>query len=50
LQQAIDGGAQVSYPDETIFDEALEPLVDQFLTTDTQWQVYEGARALSEKE
>lgn len=50
LQQAIDGGAQVSYPDETIFDEALKPLVDQFLTTDTQWQVYEGARALSEKE
>lgn len=50
LQQAVDGGASVTIVDETIFDEALEPLVDRFLTTETQLKVYEGARALSDKE
>ncbi|WP_054953696.1 TRAP transporter substrate-binding protein [Flaviflexus massiliensis] len=50
LQQAVEDGATVTIVDETIFDEALEPLVDRFLTTETQLKVYEGARALSEKE
>lgn len=50
IAQAEEGGATIHIVDETIFDEALEPLVDQFLTTDTQLEVYEGARALSEKD
>lgn len=41
------GGATFHDVDDTIFDEALEPLADRFLTTDEQWAIYDAARAAS---
>jgi len=41
------GGATFHEVDDTIFDEALEPLADRFLTTDEQWEIYDAARAAS---
>ena len=42
------GGATFHEVDDTVFDEALEPLADRFLTTETQRRIYEDARAAAE--
>lgn len=51
-QQAIAdaeaAGAQFNEVDTESFREVLEPLADQFLTTDTQRQLYDAARAAAE--
>jgi tripartite ATP-independent transporter DctP family solute receptor len=47
VAEAEAGGATFHEVDDTIFDEALEPLADEFLTTDNQWRIYDAARAAS---
>lgn len=41
------GGATFHEVDDTVFDEALEPLAERFLTNDNQWRIYDAARAAS---
>ncbi|WP_413450387.1 TRAP transporter substrate-binding protein [Georgenia phoenicis] len=47
VAEAEAGGATFHEVDDTIFDEALEPLAEEFLTTDNQWRIYDAARAAS---
>jgi len=49
IAEAEAGGATFHEVDDSIFFDALEPLADRFLTTDLQWQVYDAARAASER-
>ncbi|WP_324653996.1 TRAP transporter substrate-binding protein [Georgenia sp. H159] len=44
---AEEGGATFHEVDASVFREALEPLAERFLTTETQWEIYDGARAAS---
>lgn len=44
VADAEAGGATFSEVDTEAFQEALEPLVDQFVTTDSQQQLYDAAR------
>jgi tripartite ATP-independent transporter DctP family solute receptor len=45
IEDAEAGGASFNEVDEDAFTEALEPLVDEFLTEDSQIELYEAARA-----
>ncbi|HEU4757131.1 MAG TPA: TRAP transporter substrate-binding protein [Agromyces sp.] len=48
IADAEAGGATFTEVDSDAFTEALEPLVDQFLTEDSQVEIYEAARAQAE--
>lgn len=44
ITEAEEGGATFSEVDEEAFDEALAPLVDEFITSDSQQELYDAAR------
>lgn len=44
IDEAEAGGATFNDVDEAAFDEALVPLADEFITTDSQRELYEAAR------
>ena len=48
IADAEAGGATFTEVDSDEFTEALEPFVDQFLTEDSQVEIYEAARAQAE--
>jgi tripartite ATP-independent transporter DctP family solute receptor len=48
IADAEAGGATFSEVDAAAFSEALEPLVDEFLTEDSQKELYEAARAAAQ--